>query len=125
MITTAINGPYGHGQKPWEPIGPIYCNFGNKADLLHHAVANKKVIPKRDIKSIAEDGKTITFCDGSVQEEVDFMVMCTGYAVEFPFLAAKYRPKKIRDLYKNIFSVEDPTLAFVVRLKDFLHNFLS
>jgi hypothetical protein len=119
MATGMINGYYGHGLKEWAPIGPIYTNFGNKADLLHHSIRKKLVIPKRDI--IKTEGRSITFCDGSSQNDVDILIMCTGYKVKFPFLEESYQPKKIRDLYKNIFCVEDPSLAFVV-FSHFLPN---
>ncbi|RYH09241.1 hypothetical protein EON65_40320 [archaeon] len=106
-----MNGEYGHGQEAWKPVGPCYGNFGNKADLMHHAVQEGSVIAKRDISHC--DGRTVYYDDGTCQEDVDVLLLCTGYRLGFPFLPEEFRPKKIRGLYKNIFHPEDPTLAFV------------
>lgn len=110
-LTFAFNGIYGHGVPEWAPIGPIYGNFGNKADLIQHALASKKVIGKRDILKVK--GKKVTFTDGFEQDDVDIILLGTGYKVGFPFLPKEFQPKSIRQMYKNIFNVEDPTLAFI------------
>ncbi len=93
-------------------MGPIYGNFGNKADLLHHAVRSGRVLPKRDVLKC--NGRSVTFTDGNTQEDVDVILMCTGYTpLCFDFLPEDIRPRNIRDLYKNIFSNVDQTVAFV------------
>ena len=30
-------------------MGPCYANFGNKADLIHHALESQKLAAKRDV----------------------------------------------------------------------------
>ena len=107
----SVNGEYGHGQEAWKPVGPCYGNFGNKADLMHHALSDGSVVAKRDIQRC--EGRTVFFDDGSSQEDVDTLVLCTGYRLGFPFLPEALRPRKIRALYKNIFHPDDPSLAFV------------
>ena len=59
-------------------------------------------------------GRTVRFADGS-EEQVDLVVYCTGYRIEFPFL--DQRVFAARDnrmpLYKRVVSVESPGLYFV------------
>lgn len=51
------------------------------------------------------------FNDGS-HVDVDVVIQCTGYEKEFPFIPTKYQ-LPMRDLYKFIFNVDDPSIAFV------------
>ena len=59
-------------------------------------------------------GRTVRFADGS-EEQVDLVVYCTGYRIEFPFL--DQRVFAARDnrmpLYRRVVSVESPGLYFV------------
>lgn len=107
----SVNGAFGHGKDEWRPVGPCYSNFGNKADLIHHAVSSGRVRAKRDV--IRCEGNKVFYCDGTVDEDVDMVLLCTGYKIGFPFLPQHLQPASIRDLYKNIFHTEDPTLCFV------------
>ena len=58
--------------------------------------------------------RTVRFADGS-EEQVDLVVYCTGYRIEFPFL--DQRVFAARDnrmpLYRRVVSVESPGLYFV------------
>lgn len=59
-------------------------------------------------------GRIVRFDDGS-EEEIDLVVYCTGYKIEFPFLSE--RVFAARDnrmpLYKRAISVENPGLYFI------------
>jgi dimethylaniline monooxygenase (N-oxide forming) len=59
-------------------------------------------------------GRTVRFADGS-EEEIDLVVYCTGYKIEFPFLDEKvFAARDNRTpLYKRAVSVENPGLYFV------------
>ncbi len=56
----------------------------------------------------------VRFVDGS-EEEIDLVVFCTGYEIEFPFLdPAVFAARDNRmPLYKRVVSVESPGLYFV------------
>lgn len=99
------------------------------------------VIFKKDISRFAnKDGQvdgSITFVDGTVESDIDNVIFCTGFAVDFPFLGGlrqqgqnkekleKLRPPAllrvpgkrtkdtIKDTYRDIFCCRDPTLALV------------
>ena len=59
-------------------------------------------------------GRTVRFDDGS-EEEIDLVVYCTGYKIEFPFLAESvFAAQDNRmPLYKRAVSVENPGLYFI------------
>ena len=59
-------------------------------------------------------GRTVRFTDGS-EEEIDLVVYCTGYKIEFPFLDEKVfaaRDNRM-PLYKRAVSAENPGLYFI------------
>jgi flavin-binding monooxygenase-like protein len=59
-------------------------------------------------------GHTVRFTDGS-EEEVDLVIYCTGYKIEFPFLDERVFASvdNRMPLYKRAVSVENPGLYFV------------
>ena len=59
-------------------------------------------------------GRTVRFADGS-EEEIDLVIYCTGYKIEFPFLDEKVfaaRDNRM-PLYRRAVSVENPGLYFI------------
>ncbi len=59
-------------------------------------------------------GRTVRFADGS-EEEIDLVVYCTGYEINFPFLDEKvFRARDNRmPLYQRLVAVENPGLYFI------------
>jgi dimethylaniline monooxygenase (N-oxide forming) len=59
-------------------------------------------------------GRTVRFADGS-EEEIDLVIYCTGYAIEFPFLDERVFASvdNRMPLYKRAVSVESPGLYFI------------
>jgi dimethylaniline monooxygenase (N-oxide forming) len=59
-------------------------------------------------------GRTVRFVDDS-EEQIDLVVYCTGYKIEFPFLDEKVfaAPENRMALYKRAVSVENPGLYFI------------
>ena len=62
------------------------------------------------------DGNTAVFTDGT-SAKIDAILYCTGYRYSFPFLSKKcgvnVTDKNVHPLYKQIISIEHPTLAFI------------
>ncbi|XP_050429738.1 senecionine N-oxygenase-like isoform X2 [Adelges cooleyi] len=91
-----------------------------KVFLSHHNPKMYKLnVPpnyfhKPDIQEFTSDG--IIFNDGSY-EQVDAIIYCTGYSYTYPFLTneCKIRVEDniIRTLYKHMFNIEYPTMAFI------------
>ncbi len=73
--------------------------------IVEHSV---KMMP--GIRSF-QGGKTVEFDDGS-QEEIDTIVLCTGFRTYLPFYTDNPRLDG-RSLYKNVFLPEDHSLAFI------------
>ncbi len=59
-------------------------------------------------------GRTVRFADGS-EEEIDFVVYCTGYKISFPFFDPELVSAKDNrlSLYRRVASVEHPGLYFI------------
>ncbi|EFA07119.2 Senecionine N-oxygenase-like Protein [Tribolium castaneum] len=75
------------------------------SDALYQKCLVKEFVENR---AIFEDGTS---------EEIDDVVFCTGYNYNFPFLSkrcgVKITNNYVHPLYKQIISIENPTLAFI------------
>lgn len=80
--------------------------------LLLYYVGHGEIVPKPNIERF--EGKTVHFEDGS-SEEVDLIVYCTGYLIQFPFINQEHlnwgagRP----DLYMHVFHPDYANLAVI------------
>ena len=76
-------------------------------------IGHGDITVKANIERFA-DGRTVRFGDGS-EEEIDLVVYCTGYKIEFPFLeGGVFAAQDNRmPLYKRAVSVESPGLYFI------------
>ncbi|KAF6226953.1 hypothetical protein HO133_008394 [Letharia lupina] len=68
--------------------------------------------------ALMPDERAAKFADGSVERNIDAIILCTGYAYSFPFLAPvdpTIKDEGIRalPLYQYIFHIQHPTLAFI------------
>mmetsp|Transcript_40716 Transcript_40716/g.161383 ORF Transcript_40716/g.161383 Transcript_40716/m.161383 type:complete len:426 (-) Transcript_40716:1384-2661(-) len=65
---------------------------------------------------VSVEGSTIHFADGRAVD-ADRIVLCTGYAYNFPFLDPRVgitvKNQVISDLYRHLIFTKDPTLSFV------------
>ena len=100
----------GHGIPEWKNDSEFFRYFINKCASVLDLVDYKRLVPKGDITECNE--KVVTFIDGT-KEEFDLVIMSTGYDAEYPFLPEQYVTKDVRERYKFIFDVEDPSLAFI------------
>jgi dimethylaniline monooxygenase (N-oxide forming) len=90
--------------------------------LEAHPTVSSELLPRLGHGDIAAKpnidrfagGRTVRFADGS-EEEIDLVIYCTGYKIEFPFLDEKVfvaRDNRM-PLYKRAVSVENPGLYFI------------
>ncbi|CAG9813294.1 unnamed protein product [Phaedon cochleariae] len=72
------------------------------------------IIIKPEIDEIFE--KSVKFIDGT-EEEIDDIILCTGYRFSFPFLTpecdVEVEDYYVKYLYKHTINVEHPTMAFL------------
>jgi cation diffusion facilitator CzcD-associated flavoprotein CzcO len=90
--------------------------------LEAHPTVSSELLPRIGHGDIAvkpnldrfSGGRTVRFADGS-EEEVDLVVYCTGYKIEFPFLdETVFAARDNRmPLYKRVVSAESPGLYFI------------
>lgn len=100
----------GHGIPEWKNNAEFFHFFINKNGHVLDLIDWKRLIPKGAIEKI--QGKKVCFIDGT-EAEVDIILQSTGYYTKFPFLPTKYTEVPLSKLYKFVFNINDPSLAFV------------
>ena len=86
---------------------------------LSYTADYKKNVPQIEEFLPGSDGtRAVRFANGHTEENVDAVLFCTGYYYSFPFLPS-VSPNlistgdRVQHLYKHIFYIPDPTLAFI------------
>lgn len=95
------------------------------------SIRSKPLIPftassaKIEVPEIAEflsprsnNRRAIRFIDGTVEEDIDAVLFCTGYLYSYPFLPSLRSDLitdgfRVQHTYKHIFYIPHPTLAFL------------
>ncbi|KKY21586.1 putative fad dependent [Phaeomoniella chlamydospora] len=112
------NGPFDH------PAFELPKNASRVAEI-----ASFGPLQCNNASSTAIPG-TVTLVDGSVLENVDRVIVCTGYQFSLPFLSAEYHRDDVaakdaddkvlitdgtmlHNLHRDIFYIPDPSLIFV------------
>ena len=75
----------------------------------------------RDYLTLVElipDQRAARFEDGSIERDIDAIILCTGHTYSFPFLSSTLptiKDERIQalPLYQHVFHMHHPTLAFV------------
>lgn len=99
----------GHGIPEWKNKAKFFKFFINKNGKVLDLVDYERLVPKGGILECK--GREVTFVDGTKQE-FDLMIMSTSYNVAYHYLPKRYAVG-IRERFKMVFDVEDPSLAFV------------
>ncbi|KAF9427554.1 Cyclopentanone 1,2-monooxygenase (CPMO) [Entomortierella beljakovae] len=68
-----------------KPSGWMFENHVTVNSLLHERITTGTIIPQVDIKRIGP-GKRVEFVDGTVIEDMDAIIWCTGYHISIPVL---------------------------------------
>lgn len=106
VIINIIWGRGGHGIRGWEPHSPYLHQFVNKSRDAVLEVHRGRVRPRGAVRNI--EGKSVFFDGEEKSIVVDRIILATGYESRWSFLS-----EAPTSLYKRVFQVEDPTLAFV------------
>ncbi|KAM0718667.1 hypothetical protein Q7P37_005738 [Cladosporium fusiforme] len=78
----------------------------------YHAFEHPGIDQRPSISKIVD--RTVHFADGTSVEEVDSIIIGTGYSWTLPFLKnIPIRNNRVPDLYQHIFHQSDPSLVFV------------
>ncbi|KAJ1172155.1 hypothetical protein NDU88_004005 [Pleurodeles waltl] len=115
MYERMMNKLFDHGKFGLTPKDKFSRKEPVLNDKLALSIAYGTVKVKPNVKEFTET--SVIFEDGTVQENVDFVIFSTGYTYSYPFLDAS----DVQDsnnhvsLYKEIFppNLEKPTMAFI------------
>lgn len=110
MLRVAVGRPQDYGLPA--PSGGLFQNHPTVSDTILHRLTHGEVEARPGIERL--DGEKVVFADGSA-DPVDVIVWATGYRVTIPFLPARLvgeDPERL-PLYKRVFHLDDPSLAFV------------
>ncbi|KAJ5223721.1 hypothetical protein N7468_008263 [Penicillium chermesinum] len=100
--------------------GKIIVSQRSESYLAVSAPSDRTIRPQiAEFLPPASHDREIRFSDGHVEDQVDAVLFCTGYFYSFPFLQTLEPPvvtdgSRTRNVYKQIFYIEHPTLAFPV-----------
>jgi len=110
MLRIGVGKPQSYGL-PAPAVG-LFQNHPTISDTILHRLTHGEVEARPGIAELA--GGSVRFTDGR-SDEVDVIVWATGYEVTIPFLSARWlgeNPETL-PLYRRVFHLDDPTLAFV------------
>ncbi|KAI3405339.2 FMO1 [Candida oxycetoniae] len=69
--------------------------------------------------------RLVTTIDEKIVKDIDVIIFCTGYFYSMPFLKLNSNlnvldedGRQVKDLYKQIFNIDDPSISFVALLKN-------
>lgn len=110
MLRLAVGTPQSYGLPA--PDGGLFQNHPTISDTILHRLTHGEVSPRTGIDRL--DGTKVVFTDGTA-DPVDLIVWATGYRVSIPFLSPRWLgddPERL-PLYRRVFHLDDPSLAFV------------
>jgi cation diffusion facilitator CzcD-associated flavoprotein CzcO len=110
MLRLAVGTPESYGLP--RPAGGLFQNHPTISDTILHRLTHGEVLPRAGIERF--EGSRVVFTDGT-SDEVDVVVWATGYRVSMPFLGSGWTgdDPEAMPLFRRVFHLEDPTLAFV------------
>lgn len=100
--------------------GRVIVSQRAESYLAASAPSNRIVRPQiMEFLPPADHERAVRFEDGHIEDHIDSVLFCTGYFYSFPFLQSLHPPvvtdgERTRNIYKQIFYIDHPTLAFPV-----------
>lgn len=110
MLRLAVGPPERYGLPA--PAGGLFQSHPTVSDTVLHRLTHGEIVARPGVESL--DGDAVVFGDGA-RDPVDIIVWATGYRVSLPFLAPRWTgtdPERL-PLYRRVFHLDDPSLAFV------------
>ena len=115
LVKRVVGSPAAFGlPEPDHIVGQAHPTISN---YILARVAHGEVVPKPNIAAL--EGTSVRFADGSVEEDVDVVVYCTGYKVTFPFFDEDLisAPDNDLPLYRRVFHPEVDNVFFLSLLQ--------
>jgi len=110
LLRLAVGRPEGYGLPA--PSGGLFQTHPTISDTVLHRLTHGAVEARPGIERF--DDHEVVFTDGA-RDRVDLVVWATGYRVTIPFLGQRWlgADPAAMPLYKRVFHLADPSLAFV------------
>lgn len=94
---------------------PLLWSIRTPTDAFGHD--EREEVP--EIIEYLPDTRGVKFSDGRIENDIDAVIYCTGYLYSFPFMSLPINEdalvthgKRVCGLYKQLFHISHPTLAF-------------
>ena len=115
MITSTLNARFDHSLYSMKPEHDFFAQHPTVNDDLPNRIICGAVVVKPNIKRFTKTG--VEFEDGSFEDNIDLVLLCTGYKFGFPFIdksVIDVRDNVVR-LYKYVFppDLTPSTLAVI------------
>ncbi|GIE77175.1 monooxygenase [Actinoplanes philippinensis] len=110
LLRVAVGTPQRYGLPA--PSRGLFRSHPTVSDTILHRLTHGEVVARPGIDRL--DGAKVVFTDDTI-DAVDVIVWATGYRVHLPFLSSRWTgpdPEAL-PLYRRVFHLDDPTLAFV------------
>lgn len=118
IAVNSINSRFDHSFYGIQPKHNLHSFAGGATinDILPSRIASGTVVIKPDILKLTET--SVQFEDGTVEDDIDLIILATGYKIGFPFLNDKsFQLTKVQevDLYMHVFApdVQPATIAVI------------
>jgi lysine/ornithine N-monooxygenase len=105
----------GHGVDEWKTDAHYLNTYFVKSRDVVHSIAKGQITPYGKILTINDN---TVFFNNNKKDKFDVIIFCTGYK---PFGNLNFIDKKYTNkIYKNIFSINDTSLAFIGYVRPYL-----
>lgn len=115
LVTNKLNDRFDHATYGLKPKHRVFATHPTINDEMPNRLASGTLKVKPNVKSFTENG--VIFEDDSNEEDIDFVVLATGYIFGFPFLdksIIEVKQNRI-ELFKYVFppKLEKTTLCVI------------
>ncbi|XP_013400166.1 dimethylaniline monooxygenase [N-oxide-forming] 5 [Lingula anatina] len=115
MIESKVNARFDHEKYGLKPKHRIMSAHPSVNDDLPNRILSGGVVVKPNIRRFTKTG--VEFEDGTMEDNIDAVILATGYIFGFPFIDEKVIKveKNVADLYKYMWplTTDHPTLAVI------------
>lgn len=116
LVVKKANARFDHTNYCLQPKHGVFTHTPIINDEIPKRLASGTLQVKPDVRTFTENG--VIFDDNTVEENLDVVVLATGYAFKFPFLdksATNVKENHVDALYKFIFppKLEKSTLGII------------
>jgi len=112
FLEKRVNDAIDHKLYGLDPQKSLFQSTSFVCDEFAFKLMQGAVHVRKDVKQFTKNG--VEFVDGSKFENLDVVILCTGYSSSYPFLSADVAPKDMTQLYLTMFPLnrKHPTIVY-------------